>query len=689
MAEMNLRLRQAIAAARAGKAPQAKLLAESALEEDPEDVNALLLLSALAETEEKQAGYLERILVKDPEHAIATKRLAQLRDVSPKAPAAPGDAAEAVAPAPADEPGATPLDAREPESAPVEEMIDSTVEEAGVEAAERSRETPVEDAEVATAAAEIGTVATESPEPEFEEVSQPLFEEIEAEAEPFHEPVEMPVTDEVLESPVEESPVVEAESVEEPAFEEVETPLPSEFVEPAAPELPAFEREQLPEVFARKVDALLPEEMAEQMAEALETPTVEESEESLPENSEPWPFDDVTQPQFEAAAEETSEPYFDEPPAFPDLEEPDFPVDEPASPLLDEALDLPDQPAQEQILSELHEFPVEDLRKPAALAEDAGPTDVDSETPVLADSDLYEPAPIDHDELDAEETAPPDEQSAERPFLAVTAPLSHDVIESPPDAREGLAAQLDEELFDEEAGTGFEDLGEGDSQELGPAFAATVAGLESQQDDEIGNEDVFASLVEDTAGPASEEGDLISGFEPADSDIPEWLREAEDSSLAAVDDEARDTPEEPAELNDIPSWLLDDADEEWLGAAPQTEVAPAISSEEPFDAESSPDVATETLVAAPATMADYTDDDIDAAMATIVDDEVEDDAYAASSDVDESVEAQSVGTVDAAEDEKSSGPVSTRALEIFLIVLVVIAVVVLAALALVVFNPFS
>ena len=70
-------------------------------------------------------------------------------------------------------------------------------------------------------------------------------------------------------------------------------------------------------------------------------------------------------------------------------------------------------------------------------------------------------------------------------------------------------------------------------------------------------------------------------------------------------------------------------------------------------------------------------------------DEVEDDSYAASSDVEESVEAQAVGTVDAAEDEKSSGTVSTRALEIFLIVLVVIAVVVLAALALVVFNPFS
>jgi hypothetical protein len=691
MAEMNLRLRQAIAAARAGKTPQAKLLAESALEENPEDVNALLLLSALAESEERQVNYLEQILAKDPDHAIASRRLAQLGRAPAADTVAPADTletADAESATTAPEPTELAVEPRgpadEPETEPGAEVVESTTEAAGVVPAEDMDESPVEDY------AGFDAPGIEAAETVFEKASEPLFEAAEPAEEPFLEQEEASMPDEIVESPFEESPAFETESTEEPVFEEVESPMSVEFEEPMAASSSAFEPEELPDAFARKLETLLPEEMAAELADALEAPPVEESQEPPLANNEPLAFEETIQPRLETAPEETAEPDFDDAFAFPVMEEQDFPVDDPEATLLDEAPELPDLPAQEQLLSELHDFPVEDLRKPAAMAADEGPTDLYSEAPEAAESDLYEPAPVEIDDLDAGETAPPEEQSPERPQMAVTAPLSHDVIESPPDAREGLAAQLDEELFEEETGQDFESLIDSTSQEAGQALAASAAGLEAQREDEIGSEDMFGSLVEDTAGSSGTEDDHVTGFEPgAESDIPDWLREAEDSSLTAAEEEFSGAYQEPAELNDIPAWLLDDNQEEWSDSESEAKSVPTSSSVESMDVEAAQDVAVKTAVAAPTMVADYSDDEIDAAMATIIDDKADVDTRVTGSAAEETAEIHPVDPTVATEEEKSSGPVSTRALEIALVVLVVIAVIVLVALALVVLNPFS
>ena len=117
MGSVNERLQQAIAAARAGNHDQARSLAAQVLEEEPDSTNALLLLSAIAESRNEQIGYLNRILVVDPEHEFAQRQLTELKaaedeEAGQAVEAAEGMGAEAIA--------ADDLEGAPPEEAPVQ-----------------------------------------------------------------------------------------------------------------------------------------------------------------------------------------------------------------------------------------------------------------------------------------------------------------------------------------------------------------------------------------------------------------------------------------------------------------------------------------------------------------------------------------------------------------------------------------
>lgn len=75
------RLHQAIAAARAGKYPEAKVLLNRLLEDDPDNTNALFLLSALSETKEQQIARLNRVLEIQPDHSGARSRLEGMGEI--------------------------------------------------------------------------------------------------------------------------------------------------------------------------------------------------------------------------------------------------------------------------------------------------------------------------------------------------------------------------------------------------------------------------------------------------------------------------------------------------------------------------------------------------------------------------------------------------------------------------------
>ena len=74
--ELSLELQKAIAAAHAGDKNQARNLADQVIQDDPENENALYLMSALVETNEEREAYLSQILIVNPEHAGAQKYLA-------------------------------------------------------------------------------------------------------------------------------------------------------------------------------------------------------------------------------------------------------------------------------------------------------------------------------------------------------------------------------------------------------------------------------------------------------------------------------------------------------------------------------------------------------------------------------------------------------------------------------------
>ncbi len=73
---LSLELQKAIAAAHAGDKDQARNLADSVIQDDPENENALYLMSALVETDEEREAYLSQILIVNPDHPGAQKYLA-------------------------------------------------------------------------------------------------------------------------------------------------------------------------------------------------------------------------------------------------------------------------------------------------------------------------------------------------------------------------------------------------------------------------------------------------------------------------------------------------------------------------------------------------------------------------------------------------------------------------------------
>lgn len=70
---VTLPLQKAIAMAHAGKMDEARSLAEEVIQDDPENEHALYLMSALADTDEDRQGYLNQVLLVNPEHADAMK----------------------------------------------------------------------------------------------------------------------------------------------------------------------------------------------------------------------------------------------------------------------------------------------------------------------------------------------------------------------------------------------------------------------------------------------------------------------------------------------------------------------------------------------------------------------------------------------------------------------------------------
>jgi hypothetical protein len=81
---MNQHLMQAIAAARAGKKPQAKVLLARVIKDEPENVNAWFLLSSLADTEEQKIQHLQKVIELQPDHPAASEQLAELAPTPPE-----------------------------------------------------------------------------------------------------------------------------------------------------------------------------------------------------------------------------------------------------------------------------------------------------------------------------------------------------------------------------------------------------------------------------------------------------------------------------------------------------------------------------------------------------------------------------------------------------------------------------
>ena len=88
---VTLPLQKAIAMAHAGKMDEARSLAEEVIQDDPENEHALYLMSALADSDEDRQGYLNQVLLVNPEHSdamnysdeIATAQLMQVEYSEP------------------------------------------------------------------------------------------------------------------------------------------------------------------------------------------------------------------------------------------------------------------------------------------------------------------------------------------------------------------------------------------------------------------------------------------------------------------------------------------------------------------------------------------------------------------------------------------------------------------------------
>jgi hypothetical protein len=78
METMDVRLQQAIAAARAGKREESRVLVDRFLEDQPENVHAIFLKSTLAASKEEQVENLRQVLEIDPDHRGAKLMLDRL-----------------------------------------------------------------------------------------------------------------------------------------------------------------------------------------------------------------------------------------------------------------------------------------------------------------------------------------------------------------------------------------------------------------------------------------------------------------------------------------------------------------------------------------------------------------------------------------------------------------------------------
>jgi hypothetical protein len=146
------RLHQAIAAARAGKYPEAKVLLNRLLEDDPNNANALFLLSALSETKEQQIERLNRVLEIQPDHSGARSRLEGMGEI-PKIDAAKAE---------------TILE----DEISVETTVQETLISPPIETLGKDQEQPAE-ISLAEAGASLEEVENQSEEPIDEPLSEP------------------------------------------------------------------------------------------------------------------------------------------------------------------------------------------------------------------------------------------------------------------------------------------------------------------------------------------------------------------------------------------------------------------------------------------------------------------------------------------------------------------------------------
>jgi hypothetical protein len=80
---------QAVAAARQKDLATARILLKQLLKQEPQNLNAWLLGAHIVESKADAIRCYERVLTIDPNHAYAKQKLAELRALTPEAPAAP------------------------------------------------------------------------------------------------------------------------------------------------------------------------------------------------------------------------------------------------------------------------------------------------------------------------------------------------------------------------------------------------------------------------------------------------------------------------------------------------------------------------------------------------------------------------------------------------------------------------
>ncbi len=283
MADTNEMLQQAIAAARAGKTAEAKVLVDRIIADDPDNPHALFLRGMLAENQDEQRDYMEQVLSIDPEHRAAKKRMAQLeQQVEVEVPAEPVAEIEPVE-----------------EEVLVEPAMESPIEETIVAAtivAEDDLEGGIEETVIADVS-ELpleGELAEEELVFPFEEEDELTFEEIEeSPAEGAAETIiAAAVVDEVLEveTPAEEDIpewLFEEARSEEELVEFDETQLWTDETQPGDEELPDWLQEDTAVSYddVRSEDELVfaPGDFEEELfaAEPDESPLVEIDEEDV------------------------------------------------------------------------------------------------------------------------------------------------------------------------------------------------------------------------------------------------------------------------------------------------------------------------------------------------------------------------------------------------------------------------